>query len=77
MSNAEYSAEHRAGVAAAVSRTEPLLSNSEKIDYLYRVAVKLGALVDAVTPAQVEQVKKLQSNPLLSKLFAGIVKSTD
>lgn len=83
MSNAEYSAEHRhpfvgaTGLDAILPDDAPILSNSEKIDYLYNVAVKVAALVDSVTPAQVQQVKKLQTNPLMSKLFAGIVKATD
>ena len=50
------------------------LTDAEKLDYLYQVALKVGALVDSISPAQVEQVKRIQSNPLISKLFAGIVK---
>ena len=50
------------------------LTDAEKLDYLYQVAVKVGALVDSITPQQVEQVKRMQGNPLISKLFAGIVK---
>ena len=78
MSNVEHSAEHRTYplevTRVSVEVTEPILSNSEKIDYLYEVAVKVGALVDAITPQQIEQVKRMQTNPLISKLFAGIVK---
>ena len=83
--NAEYSAEHRTdpNLPAHVTldpnvRTGDVwvteLSDAEKLDYLYQVALKVGALIEAVSPAQVEQVKRLQSNPLISKLFAGIVK---
>ena len=68
--NAEYSAEHRTIEAPLIP-----LSDAEKLDYLYQVAVKVGALVESITPAQVEQVKRMQANPLISKLFAGIVKS--
>lgn len=71
MSNIEHSAEHRSEYTPAVLG----LTDAEKLDYLYQVAVKVGALVDAITPAQVEQVKRMQTNPLISKLFAGIVKS--
>ena len=84
--NAEYSAEHRTveerGETLQVAPRYPKemlnaiapLSDAEKLDYLYQVAVKVGALVDSITPAQVEQVKRMQSNPLMSKLFAGIIK---
>ena len=84
--NAEYSAEHR----IVEERDETLqtafrypkemldaivpLTDAEKLDYLYQVALKVGALVESISPAQVEQVKRIQSNPLISKLFAGIVK---
>ena len=67
--NAENSAEHRTIEAPLIP-----LTDAEKLDYLYQVAVKVGALVDSITPAQVEQVKRMQANPLISKLFAGIVK---
>ena len=67
--NAENSAEHRTIEAPLIP-----LADAEKLDYLYQVAVKVGALVDSITPAQVEQVKRMQANPLISKLFAGIVK---
>jgi hypothetical protein len=80
MSNVEYSAEHRTepnsvNAFTGVVDYSKILSNSEKIDYLYSVALKVGALVDAITPQQIEQVKRMQSNPLISKLFAGIVKT--
>ena len=86
MSNTEFSAEHRTveerGETLQVAPRYPKemlnaiapLSDAEKLDYLYQVAVKVGALVDSITPAQVEQVKRMQANPLISKLFAGIVK---
>ena len=70
MSNIEYSAEHRPEHLPVVFA----LTDAEKLDYLYQVAVKVGALVDSITPQQVEQVKRMQANPLISKLFAGIVK---
>ena len=81
--NAEHSAEHR-GVFEPL-KLEPYvtqetareLTDAEKLDYLYRVAVKVGALVDSITPAQVEQVQKLQRNPFLSKMFAGIIPGND
>ena len=56
---------------------EPILSDAEKLDYLYTVARKVAALVDSVSPAQIEQVKKIQRNPLLSKLFSGIIPGND
>ena len=68
--NAENSAEHRTVEAPLIP-----LTDAEKLDYLYQVAVKVGVLVDSISPAQVEQVKRIQTNPLISKLFAGIVKS--
>lgn len=82
MSNTEFSAEHRDEFPLDVNSRYPKemldaiapLSDKEKLDYLYQVAVKVGALVDSITPAQVEQVKRMQANPLISKLFAGIVK---
>ena len=83
--NAEYSAEHRSVDPVSFQRVTTDVNyfeedatdaptDAEKLDYLYQVALKVGALIDAVSPAQVEQVKRLQSNPLISKLFAGIVK---
>ncbi len=69
--NAEHSAEHR---EVGVLHIPEIVTDAEKLDYLYQVAVKVGALVDAITPQQVEQVKRMQTNPLISKLFAGIVK---
>ena len=83
MSNIEHSAEHRdleerGETLQAVPThriTDPGLTDAEKLNYLYEVAVKVGALVDSISPAQVEQVKRIQTNPLISKLFAGIVKS--
>ena len=82
MSNIEHSAEHRAApnieaVRIEVSQPEPILSDAEKLDYLYTVARKVAALVDSVSPAQIEQVKKIQRNPLLSKLFSGIIPGND
>ena len=85
MTNAEFSAEHRndPNLPAHVTLNPDVrpgdvwaiaLTDAEKLDYLYQVAVKVGALVDSITPAQVEQVKRMQANPLISKLFAGIVK---
>ena len=68
--NAENSAEHRTIEAPLIP-----LTDAEKLNYLYQVAVKVGALVDSITPAQVEQVKRMQANPLMSKLFAGIIKA--
>ena len=68
--NAENSAEHRTIEAPLIP-----LTDAEKLDYLYQVAVKVGALVESITPAQVEQVKRMQANPLMSKLFAGIIKA--
>lgn len=70
MSNIEHSAEHRPEHELVVFA----LTDAEKLNYLYEIAVKVGALVDAVTPQQIEQVKRMQSNPLISKLFSGIVK---
>ena len=79
--NAENSAEHRivdpiiriTPQAAPTHRiTDSGLSDAEKLDYLYQVALKVGALVESISPAQVEQVKRIQSNPLISKLFPGI-----
>ena len=70
MSNIEYSAEQRPEHVLVVFA----LTDAEKLDYLYQVAVKVGALVDSITPQQVEQVKRMQANPLISKLFARIVK---
>lgn len=82
MSNTEYSAEHRAiqdpnkfgNKMVYVDEDMLIVSDAEKLDYLYQVALKVGKLVESITPAQVEQVKRLQSNPLMSKLFSGIVK---
>lgn len=82
MSNIEHSAEHRDEFPLDVSPRYPKemldatapLSDAEKLDYLYEVAVKVGKLVESITPAQVEQVKRMQANPLMSKLFAGIIK---
>ena len=67
--NAEYSAEHRTIEAPLIP-----LTDAEKLNYLYEVALKVGKLVESISPAQVEQVKRMQSNPLMSKLFAGIIK---
>lgn len=53
------------------------LTDAEKLDYLYQVALKVGALVASITPQQVEQVQKLQRNPFLSKMFAGIIPGSD
>lgn len=87
MSNAEYSAQHEP-VESGVKQFYPDiiglpyndgkaetddLTDAEKLDYLYRVAVKVGVLVDSITPAQVEQVQKIQRNPLLAKMFSGIL----
>ena len=82
MSNIENSAEHRAApniepVRIEVSQPDPILSDAEKLDYLYAVARKVATLVDSVSPAQIEQVKKIQRNPLLSKLFSGIIPGND
>ena len=67
--NAENSAEHRTIDAPLIP-----LTDAEKLNYLYEVALKVGKLVESISPAQVEQVKRMQANPLISKLFAGIVK---
>ena len=70
MSNIEHSAEHRPEHVPVVFA----LTDAEKLNYLYEVAVKVGTLVDAITPQQLDQVKRMQGNPLISKLFSGIVK---
>ena len=83
--NAEYSAEHRSvdpvsfqHVTTDANYFEENVTDgptdAEKLDYLYEVALKVGKLVESISPAQVEQVKRMQSNPLMSKLFAGIIK---
>ena len=77
MSNIEYSTEHRTELQPTVQpvpiEVERIVTDAEKLDYLYQVALKVSALVESVTPAQIEQVQKLQRNPFLSKMFAGIL----
>lgn len=86
--NAEHSAEHRSAdpfmritltqqEVDVTQDTARELTDAEKIEYLYQVALKVGALVDSITPAQVEQVQKLQRNPFLSKIFAGVIPGND
>lgn len=50
---------------------EPELTDSEKIDYVFQIAVKVGELVNNITSEQVEQVRKVYQNPLLRKILGG------
>ena len=78
MSNTAYSAEHRTEGQLDIPAAPTLeLSLEEKVEYLYQVVVKVEALVAAITPAQVEQVQKLQRNPFLAKMFSGIIPGSD
>lgn len=59
--------------------TEPAVAvqfdtlDREKLEYLYEVAVKVGALIEQITPQQLEQVKTMQENPVLKRLLGSIL----
>lgn len=44
----------------------------EKIDYIYDSIQKLNAIVEQITPAQIQQVNKLASSPL-GALFGNLL----
>lgn len=70
----EVAFENLAGVPSLPLDTETPLTMEEKVDYIFDTIVKVRTLVDSITPAQVEKVQKLQSDPFAAKLLARFTK---
>lgn len=70
----EVAAENLTGVPSLPLDTEVPLTMEEKVDFIFDTIVKVRTLVDSITPAQVEKVQKLQSDPFAAKLLARFTK---
>lgn len=49
----------------------PELTDAEKLDFVYKLALKASELIESITDEQVQQVKKVYNNPLLRKMLGG------